>query len=138
MRSADPMLHVPAVAIAPPMRCYARVENCAGPICGELAAWVRPGRDWFNPEYFCEQHRAPGDVAIGSEHVLRRVRINVDILIAGTSTNAPMAHVEAVARLELAVRKLGGVVDVNAVTSHVVKSSPPEPAGWRNEPSEHR
>lgn len=117
------------------MRCYFRHGNLDRPICGELARWERPGRDWFAAEYFCDAHRGPADIGIPGEHVLRRVRINVDVLLAGCAVNAPLAHVEALAKLEAAVRSVGGCLDVNHIGSHVVKSCPPPPVGWQTEPS---
>jgi|GEM_PF-3598146 len=115
--------HVPAVAIAPPPRCYHRLESPAGGICGELARWLRPGRDWFAVSYFCDAHRLDGDQLVPVEHVFRRVRVLADLLITGVATNAPLAQTEAVARLEAAIRAAGGVLDVHGVRSYMVRSA---------------
>lgn len=119
-----PGADVPAVSIAPPLRCYYRGENSASSICGRPAAWSRPGNHWFSTEYFCDEHRGPSDLPAPAEHVFRRVRFNVDVLVAGAHLNAPVAHVEALERIGRAVAAAGGVMEINAVTSHVVRSCP--------------
>jgi hypothetical protein len=85
---------------------------------------MRPGRDWFGTEYFCEQHAAPGDQPIPVEHTFRRVRVFCDVYFAGVAVSAPVSQTEAVARLEAAVRAAGGAIEVHEVRSHVVRSVP--------------
>ena len=118
------MSTVPGVAIAPPPRCFSRGIDRCGPVCGELASHMRRGRDWFNTEYFCGQHAAPGDEPIPPEHIFRRVRVFCDVYFAGVAVSAPVSHTEAVARLEAAVRAAGGAIEVHEVRSHVVQSAP--------------
>lgn len=118
------MSTVPAVAIAPPPRCFSRGIDRCGPVCGELATHMRRGRDWFSTEYVCDRHSAPGDEPIPAERVFRRVRVWADIYFAGALTSAPMSHTEAVARLELAVRQAGGALDVTDVRSDIVSTMP--------------
>jgi hypothetical protein len=85
---------------------------------------MRPGRDWFTTEYFCEQHAAPGDQPIPAEHVFRRVTVFCDIYFAGVAVSAPVSQTEAVRRLEDVIRAAGGAVEVHSVRSHVVRSVP--------------
>jgi hypothetical protein len=85
---------------------------------------MRPGRDWFTTEYFCEQHAVPTDEPIPLEHVFRRVCVWADVFFAGVAVSAPVSHTEAVARLEAAVRAVGGFLDVHTVRSNVVRSVP--------------
>lgn len=120
----DILAHVPRCTIAPPLRCYHRTGNSLQPFCGHAASWMRPGRDWFSVEYFCNLHHETCDVAIPAEHAFRRVRLTVDVLLAGVSINSPIAQGEAVAQLEAAVQSIGGVLDVSRVLSTVVCSSP--------------
>ena len=94
----DPLAHAPSVAIAPPVRCFHRDGSSPGFPCGELARWERRGNHWFATEYFCDAHRAPADLEIPDVHAFRRIRINVDVYMSGTSVNAPMAHTEAIVR----------------------------------------
>src|SRR4051794_21892577 len=116
------MSTVPHVAIAPPPRCFYRgIERCS-PVCGRLATHIRRGRDWISTEYVCELHVAPGDVEIPAERVFRRVRVWADIYFAGALQSAPMSHTECVARLETAVRDIGGALEVNDVRSDIVSS----------------
>lgn len=125
----DRIAHVPAVSIAPPLRCYFRPKIPGAPICGEFAHWMRPGNHWFDPEYFCDQHREPIDVLVPAEHVFRRVRFELQVLVSAAALNVTPAHTEALARLEAAVRAAGGVLDVQAVRSVVVRSSAQARAG---------
>lgn len=85
---------------------------------------MRPGRDWFGTEYFCQRHAAPGDQLIPDDHVFRRVRVFCDVYFAGVAVSAPMSHTEAVARLEQVVRDAGGALEVHEVRSHIVRSAP--------------
>jgi hypothetical protein len=120
----DPLAHVPSVAYAPPARCYFRAAFPHGSVCGEIATVARPGNHWFATEYFCDRHRGPADVSIAAVHVFRRVRLSLDVLFAGVHYNAPIAHTEAVARIERALLPIGGLLDIKGVSSSVVKSSP--------------
>jgi len=90
----------------------------------QLATHMRPGRDWFTTEYFCEQHAGPADQPIPLEHVFRRVQVFCDVYFAGVAVSAPVSHTEAVARLESAIRAAGGAIDVHQVRSYVVRSAP--------------
>jgi hypothetical protein len=121
--------HVPAVSIVPPLRCYFRPELLGAPICGHFAHWMRPGNHWFDPEYFCDEHRGPIDVLAPAEHVFRRVRLELHVLLSAAALNVTPAHTEALARLEAAVRAAGGVLDVQGVRSMVVRSSAHAGAG---------
>ena len=126
---ADQTDHVPRCTIAPPLRCCARLEQHPRRICGELARWKRPGNYWFATQFFCDAHRETSDLAIAGERIFRRVRITCDVLMAGVDVNPPIAQTEALARLEQAVQAAGGLLDVEAVRSSVVKWTPPPAAG---------
>jgi hypothetical protein len=128
----DPLRNVPALVNTPPPRCFYRGESAVGVICGELAAWVRPGREWFDTTYFCDQHRGPNDLEIPSVHPIRRVRFSAICLFASASNNATLAHTEALARLETAVQLAGGLLDVEDVNSTWGKSTPPPRVGRGN------
>lgn len=125
---SSPLSHVPAVAIAPPARCYFRLGDSSSTICGNFARWLRPGNHWFDPEYFCDLHRASSDIAIPSEWVFRRVRFELEVLITAAALNPSPAHTEALARLDAAVKAAGGVLDVHGVRSSVVRACPQAPA----------
>jgi hypothetical protein len=130
---STPPANVPAVTNAPPPRCYHRREPHSSMPCGELAAVARPGRDWFSWEYFCREHASPGDVEIPAEHVFRRVGLQLEVFIAGAGASDAVARAEAIARLDRAIQTAGGVADIAAVRSVMVKSwvQPvrPEPIG---------
>jgi hypothetical protein len=119
----DPLAHAPSVAIAPPVRCFHRALSSPSFPCGQLARWLRRGNHWFADEYFCDEHRAPADLEIPAVHPFRRVRINVDVHMAGVHVNAPLAHTEAIVKLEAALQAIGAIGDVVTVRSDLVKSS---------------
>jgi len=121
----DPYAHAPAVALCPPPRCFHPVPFSNLQLCGELARWERPGNHWFETQYFCDVHRRSSDVPIPDVHLFRRVRVNVDVMFAAVHVHAPIAHTEVIARLHAAVTAYGGLLDINAVRSDVVKSSAP-------------
>jgi hypothetical protein len=84
--------------------------------------------------FFCELHRQPGDVPIAPPFIFRRVAVTLEVLFAGTSSNATLAQIEAVSRLEQAVQAAGGVINLHSARStvgrYVAPASPPrKPAG---------
>ncbi len=101
----------------PPLRCCAQVDGRPGRVCGELATAKRPSTHWFDARFFCDKHRSPSDEPIAGDQVVRRVRLTCDVLLAGVTSSAPGAQAEAVARLEAAVRAIGGVLEVDRVHS---------------------
>ena len=109
-----------SVSVCPPIRCYAQLGSSRYAICGELARWRRPGVHWFDDRFFCDEHREPSDVAIAGELAVRRVRVEVEVFLAGASRDAPFAQSEALARLKAAVEQVGGVIDVQRVRSAFV------------------
>jgi hypothetical protein len=128
----DPLRNLPQMTFSPPARCFYRREDAGGTVCGELAAWVRPGLEWFRTLYFCDEHREPIDLEIPPVHAIRRVRINAILLFSAASLNQAIAHTEALARLEAAVHQAGGLLDVEDVASTWGKSSPPPRLGSTN------
>jgi hypothetical protein len=129
----NPLDNLPTCAIRPPARCYQEVGGSELAICGRIAKWKRPGSAFFEDEYFCDEHHNSGDVLITGAHAIRRVRLSVDVLLAGVNTAAPIAQTEAVARIEAAVRTIGGVLDIHGVRSSIVRyAAPPaqDEANW--------
>lgn len=112
----------PIATNAPPVRCFQQTGDPCRPVCGELAQWYRPGSSWFAAAYFCDPHHLASDLPIPDEHVFRRVRILCDVTFAGVSTNAPLAQLEAVARLEQCIGNAGGRLEVCGVRSLMVQS----------------
>lgn len=122
------MADVPVFTVAPPMRCFHTVDEFAKRICGARAHWTRshPGR--ISPEYFCERHRVPGDEPLPLSLTFRRITIVAEIVLAGASGLQSQAQVEALERVELAVRGAGGLLNLHTVTSVIGRSRPPVPA----------
>jgi len=126
-KALEPLAHVASCSFAPPPRCHYREQSLDLEVCGKLATWFRPGRDWFVSEYFCDPHRGAADLVIPVEHVLRRVEVTAYVYFHGVNINSTIAHTEAVRRLERAVVAAGGLVTVGGVVSAVVKSPPLPP-----------
>lgn len=97
---------------------------------------MRPASDWFATEYFCDAHRVGTDVELPPEHAFRRVRVTIEVFLAGAGRNAPVSHIEAARRIEDALTAIGAVVDIGAVRSSLVRSWPqpasPQPIGAGN------
>src|SRR5262245_28469 len=119
----DPLAHAPSVAICPPARCFYRDQSSPGVPCGELARWERTGNHWFATEYFCERQHPPADIEIPPIHAFRRARLSCDVFLSGVHVNAPLAHTEAIVRLERALKAIGAIPDIVTVGSTLVKSS---------------
>lgn len=73
----------------------------------------------FMPAYFCDAHRSASDVPLPSSGVIRRVSVQVQVLFAGASWVPTEAEREAVARLEQAVDRAGGLLSLSSVSSSV-------------------
>jgi len=119
--AVNPLERVPAVAVCPQIRCYARQGSALGSLCGAPARWRRPGRLWFEDAFFCDAHRSESDLAIAGDVVVRRVRLSVDVLMTGASMTAPEAQIEAGRQLERAVESIGGRLEVTGVHSQPVR-----------------
>lgn len=117
--------NVARFASCPTPRCYATVGNSSRNKCGALAAWKVAGGWWFEDEFFCDVHRPASAVMLVGDRVMRRVRIRGSVLIAGVSMNSPIAHTEAVARLQAVLAELGAVLDIEDVSSTVGLAAPP-------------
>lgn len=63
-------------------------------------------------------------MAIASEHVFRRFTLSAEIYLAGAAINAPVAQLEAMTRLEKALREIGAICEVINVRNAVVRSWP--------------
>lgn len=81
---------------------------------------MRPARGAFQPGYFCADHRSHGDVPIPVEGEFRRVRLTLEVWLAGASWMPAEAEAEAEARLQLAIARAGGISAAVACTSAIV------------------
>ena len=73
----------------------------------------------FSVAYFCDVHHTEIDTPIADDCVIRRVRIQADIMLTGTSLDPNISQAEAVGRLERAVAAAGGVLGVACVSSAI-------------------
>jgi hypothetical protein len=129
------MVELEEFMLVPRLRCFEQVAIRDGGICGRPARWMRIDRAVLRPTYFCDTHRKAADEVIPADAPFRRVRLTVEVLMAGASWTPAIAHAEAVERLERVVRAGGGWLDVKMVTSTSGRASPqavrrrPEPSG---------
>lgn len=114
---ASAVANVPQFGIVTPLRCFHPLPGSEPPICGAPAKWKRPGVDWFTDEYFCDEHRRELDLSIAGDVVFRRVRVQLDVLLAATSSGDPQSRAEAMARVEGAIKAIGGCLDVHGTHS---------------------
>ena len=126
------MSDAPLVLICPPMRCHQAIGGRPRLWCGDPASWQRPGNAMFPTAYFCEAHHQSSDIPLPAELTFRRVRVQLDVILCGTSAARGEAQAEAVARLEAAIAALGGVVSLQTVSSAWVRARPQAHAGGEN------
>lgn len=84
--------------------------------------------------FFCRDHARPGDRPITGELAIRVVTLQVDIVIAGVVPHQNIAHTEADRRLRAAVEGIGGLVNLHAVRSELVRWTVQAPSGEPNRP----
>lgn len=113
--------------VRPPLRCYQQLPDSAIATCGDLAEYQRIGAGGLQVGYFCAAHRQATDVPIAGATTFRRVSVQIELLLAGTSPIPAMAQAEAVARLEAALERIHGLVNLSAVTSAIGRYEPPPP-----------
>ncbi|NUR55172.1 MAG: hypothetical protein HOQ29_12045 [Acidobacteria bacterium] len=132
------MSDTPLFVVAPPIRCFHRLELPELPVCARPARWIRPSANCQPDGYFCDEHRQRTDAPIAEPTLIRRVNVTLEVLFAATSWTAGCAHAEALSRLERAVESAGGVINLHAVGSVIGRCAAPGgrlwPAGARTHP----
>lgn len=113
--ASDPGARVPQFGLCPPVRCYECTSSSPLQICGKPAGWKRPGSHLFNTSFFCDEHRCEGDVQLGAIGVVHRLRISGDALFTAASHDHSQARAEALGRLEDAVARAGGLLDLRGI-----------------------
>lgn len=126
------MSNEPHFKAVPPMRCQEPIGGRPRLLCGELAQVMRAGTDVFHPGYFCADHAQHGDLPIPDAGIFRRVSVQVEVLFAAASWFDKEAKVEAVARLEDAVTRAGGLLSLSAVQTAIGRFGARRPAGEAN------
>lgn len=123
------MEHIPLVTTAPPPRCAYKRGSAPGSICGDVAAWKRPGNHFVDDAFFCNAHREACDVELAGEVVYRRLHVHCDIILAGVTMREPIAKAEALTRLTAALEAAGAVLDVHGISSNAVRARVQRPEG---------
>jgi hypothetical protein len=116
----------------PALRCFERCYDREPFVCGNPASWMRANSNVFENAFFCTEHRGADDEPIPGTFFARRVSVAADVLFAATSSKPESAQREALGRLERAVERAGGVINLHAVTSLVGRytgQAPALPAG---------
>ena len=111
------MVGLEQFTLTPAPRCYGRLLSGAAGICGSRAQWMEPNTAAGIGAFYCDFHHRPCDVPIASTAPIRRVRVTLDVFLAGASWSVAEAHDEAVARVARAVEPVGAYLDVKLVTS---------------------
>lgn len=132
------LVHYPEVSVKPPHRCHQQVGGRPQAFCGCGAAWLRAGNALFDDAYFCDAHHSAIDVPIPETTIVNRVRIRGHVLLAGVSPLAREARAEAIERLQSALAAVGAVLQVEDVSSSLVRYGPLPPVGQGNGFTGHR
>lgn len=106
------MSDVPRFQVRPSLRCYCQVKDSEVRVCGRLATWERAAAAGQLSTFYCDEHHEPTDRPVRGDLVIRAVEVRADVTFVATAQQPNMALTEAVARLELAVREVGGVLQV--------------------------
>lgn len=131
------MPDAPTFTVVPPFRCYFRYQEPERGLCAAPATKERPGLGPFHCGFYCELHARDGDKPILAPTTIRRVSLQVEVLLTAVSWDQTTSQAEAVRSLELAVEAVGGVLSLASVTSligHVTGPAPVRtwPAGAGN------
>lgn len=121
------MSDAPEFHVKPTIRCFHRDPDRSPAACARQARWMRPGASSVPSGYFCDEHVSPGDVPIPATVIFRRVSVQLEVLFSATDFSPGMAQAEAVAALERAVERVGGVINLHTVTSVVGRYASPAP-----------
>src|SRR4051812_38085418 len=113
------MSDVPEFRVRPALRCFYRDQDRPAAVCAKHARWMRANGSSLPSGYFCDEHMSIGDVPIPPAVIFRRVSVQLEVVMSATDFAPPSAQAEAVATLEAAVERAGGVVNLHTVTSVV-------------------
>jgi hypothetical protein len=123
------MGNVSRFTVVPPLRCDFRASPSDPLPCGARAIGIRFATGQLPVAFRCAQHLGREDLPIPASYLCRRVTLHADVLFAGTSLGLTAAKTEAVARLEQAVERVGGLLNLHGADSDVGLYSPPVPPG---------
>jgi hypothetical protein len=111
----------------PPLRCCQQLPDSEPGICGGFASLQRVNSSNLQIGFYCAEHGQDGDTPIAAVVTFRRVAVTLEVFFAGTSPIPALAQAEALRRLEDAVERAGGLLNLSAVTSVVGRYTPPPP-----------
>ena len=122
---------VRATLVTPWPRCSDPHTPSPGGVCGEIARYQgrAPGCDALG--FFCELHRPIAAWPIEGEQLVRRVSVTLQVFIAAVDSAPGDGLTEAYDRLEGAIRRVGGLTSLVAVTSETVRGTPPTASGHK-------
>ncbi len=116
---ANLRMRVSTFSRLPALRCGFEMDLGTHRFCNKLAIRVRQGRTWLDDTARCAEHADSGDLPLGNELIVRRVRLECCLLVAGVDLQAPHAHTAALELLEHVVNPLGAVLELHQVTSSI-------------------
>lgn len=119
------MADVPTFQVRPPLRCCRTLSDSDRLVCGTIANWERAGAVAGGSSFYCDEHRGPNDRPIAGELVFQRVSVMAEVIFAGVSPMPSMSKAEAVAQVESALERVGGLLNVIQVTCQIGRHAPP-------------
>jgi hypothetical protein len=115
--------------VNPPLRCCQPTGDLPIVACGQVATWLRPARDAYPNRFYCDEHRAADDLPIPPDVVFRRVRVQLEVIVAATSQHATTAEREACATVERALATIPGIVSLWSTSSQMARAAAPRQPG---------
>jgi len=117
------------VVVVPPLRCCHRLADSSLAVCGREARWATAATVRQFPLFYCDEHRLEGDVLIPPDVAFRRIRVQVEVLLAGACGGAGESHAEAAELVRRAVEAIGGIPNLVAVYSDIARRTWPARPG---------
>jgi hypothetical protein len=121
------VVDVPRVTVRPLVMCCCRWDDGTTEYCRVPAVRMRRTPGEPAPQFFCVYHASPTDELLTDDAIFRLVSITMEVRLCGVSETPGVAHAEALARLEQAIRLAGGVINLHACRSMLVRAEPSPP-----------
>ena len=130
-RHSDSPLSLPAFTVCPTVRCTRRLGDEAYQVCGQPATHVVRGKWWFEDRGFCAACAPETAEPLPADLAVRRVRLTLEVYVAGTHGSAPAAQQEALAHVQAALEAAGAIVEVLEARSTFGRYPAPVPVPAR-------
>ena len=105
-----------------PRRCQQLTGRLPVAICGELARWVRPGRNVDENAFSCDAHHDDEDVPLERLVLVRRCRLQIDVVLPGVGADGGTSLADTIAAVEGATQGIRGCLGVRLVGWAMVRA----------------